>query len=225
MALLGGTGFPKIILEGIRVLTSLEAGYTPCVAGDIEKTVVGGTTGDTGTLLEYNNTTRIWKVQSDIPGTAGDFFDEAETLTITDGTGAGTTTGASTSESHTFTKYDCRKTDYFWPEEKDGPFKVATLAYTQFKYGHKLVATIYFTALAADNTVLDTFLKRIESCGGTIYLIPHIDYPTAENPHQYSVLKDGGWPYGYFRDKWIGFEGGIKLIGIELLTEPWAEET
>lgn len=70
------------------VLTCAAGGYTPCIAGDIGKTVTGGVTGDTGTLIAYNNTTRQWVVdQTD----AGDTFDDDdETLAIGTGTGAGT---------------------------------------------------------------------------------------------------------------------------------------
>lgn len=69
------------------VLTLAASGYTNCVASDIGKTVTGGTTGDTGTLIAYNNTTRQWVVdQTD----SGDVFDDDdEALTIGSGTGAG----------------------------------------------------------------------------------------------------------------------------------------
>lgn len=70
------------------LLSLAAAGYTSCVAGDIGKTVTGGTTGDTGTLIAYNNTTRKWLVD---PADAGDLFDDAaETYAIGTGTGAGT---------------------------------------------------------------------------------------------------------------------------------------
>jgi hypothetical protein len=77
---------------GIRVLTFQASGYTNCVSSDITKPVVGGTTGDTGQLLFYNNTLRKWWVRSDA---ADDDFPQSESITITGGTGAGTTTGAS----------------------------------------------------------------------------------------------------------------------------------
>jgi len=69
-------------------LTFAAAGYTSAVAGDVGKTVAGGTTGDTGTLIDYNNSTRQWTV---LPGTTSDEFDNgSEAVTITAGTGAGT---------------------------------------------------------------------------------------------------------------------------------------
>lgn len=78
--------------SGIVKLTHQAGGYTNAVAGDIGKAVVGGTTGDTGTLLAYDNTTREWWVLKD---DSGDDFDAGEAFTITDGTGEGTTTAAS----------------------------------------------------------------------------------------------------------------------------------
>lgn len=69
------------------LLTLAEAGYTSCAAADIGKTVTGGTTGDTGTLVAYNNSTRQWLID---PTDAGDEFDDDdEALTIATGTGAG----------------------------------------------------------------------------------------------------------------------------------------
>lgn len=79
---------------GIRKISLASAGYTSAVAGDIGKVVTGGTTGDTGTLIDYDNTNRIWYVRAD---TTLDAFDDAsETLAITAGTGAGTTDAVST---------------------------------------------------------------------------------------------------------------------------------
>ena len=61
------------------------AGYTNAVAGDIGLAVVGGTSGTSGTLISYDNTTRVWVVD------AGDDDDytAGEAITITAGTGAG----------------------------------------------------------------------------------------------------------------------------------------
>lgn len=77
---------------GLRKLTFASGGYTPAVEGDTGKTVTGASTGDTGTLLAYDNTLRYWWIQM---VDAGDLFDEAEACTIGSGTGAGTTTAAS----------------------------------------------------------------------------------------------------------------------------------
>lgn len=64
------------------VLTFASAGYTDAVAGDIGKTVVQGS--NTGTLISYDNTAKEWVIST------SDDFDDAGTVTITTGTGAGT---------------------------------------------------------------------------------------------------------------------------------------
>jgi hypothetical protein len=74
-------------LNEIRILTLASGGYTSAVSGDIGKTVTGGTTGDTGELLAYNNTSRKWWVRMD---DSGDLFDDNdEAITIGSGTGVG----------------------------------------------------------------------------------------------------------------------------------------
>ena len=65
------------------------------IAGDIGKPVLGGTSGDGGTLLAYDNSAKTWVVQRDDPSPTGDKFDVAEVVSVTGGTGTGTTTGAS----------------------------------------------------------------------------------------------------------------------------------
>ena len=67
------------------------------VAGDIGKQVLGGTSGDTGTLLSYDNTAKTWVVKRTDPSPTGDKFDVAEVVEVTTdgGTGTGTSTGAS----------------------------------------------------------------------------------------------------------------------------------
>jgi hypothetical protein len=72
-----------------RELSFVVAGYVNCVAGDIGKPVVGTISGDTGTLTDYNNTDKTWVIATT------DAFDIAEGITITGGTGAGTTSGGS----------------------------------------------------------------------------------------------------------------------------------
>ena len=80
------------------ILTLAAAAYTSCVATDIGKTVVGGTTSDSGTLIAYNNTTRQWVVEQT---GAGDVFDDVdEAITITTGTGAGAMEGAGVMATH-----------------------------------------------------------------------------------------------------------------------------
>lgn len=75
-----------------RFLSFVSDDYTSAVVADIGKTVTGDTTGDTGELLGYDNTLRLWRIKMD---DSEDLFDVAEAITITDGTGTGTTEGAS----------------------------------------------------------------------------------------------------------------------------------
>jgi hypothetical protein len=86
--------------DDIRVV-SFGATYTNAVAGDIGKTVTGGTTGDTGVLLDYDNTSKKWWVRMT---DSGDLFDEAETVEVTTdgGTGTGTSSGASATGEEMF---------------------------------------------------------------------------------------------------------------------------
>lgn len=81
--------------NNVRVLSFSDSGYTSAVSGDIGKTVTGGSTGDTGKLLAYNNTLYKWWVRVD---DAGDLFDDNnESVTIGSGTGAGTLDAVSVS--------------------------------------------------------------------------------------------------------------------------------
>lgn len=74
----GETLTPKYYIE------FLSSGYTSAIVGDIGKTVVGATSGATGVLVSYNNTTRKWLL------TTSDDWTDGEAVTITTGTGAGT---------------------------------------------------------------------------------------------------------------------------------------
>jgi hypothetical protein len=65
-------------------ITFIEAGYTSAIAGDIGSNVVGGSSGAGGPLISYNNTTRVWVVDTD------DDFTLSEPVSIDSGTGAGT---------------------------------------------------------------------------------------------------------------------------------------
>jgi hypothetical protein len=47
------------------MLVLASGGYTNAVASDIGKTVTGGTTGDTGELLDYDNTNYKWLIRID----------------------------------------------------------------------------------------------------------------------------------------------------------------
>ena len=66
--------------------------YTAAVAGDIGKTVQNTGVTNTGTLLAYDNTAKIWWIRKVL----GTFV--AEAVTIVTGTGAGTTTAVATGE-------------------------------------------------------------------------------------------------------------------------------
>ena len=74
----------------IYLMTLNSGGYTSAIVGDKYKVVTGGTSGATGRLLDYNNTTRQWWVRR-VTGT----FVNNEALTIGSGTGAGTTATSS----------------------------------------------------------------------------------------------------------------------------------
>jgi len=67
-------------------LTCTAGGYTNCVVGDIGKPVVATGSGDTGTLVSYDNVTYKWVVDPDTPA---DVFLAADALAITGGTGVG----------------------------------------------------------------------------------------------------------------------------------------
>ncbi len=80
----------------IYLLRFNAGGYVSAIAGDIYKTVVGATSSATGKLLDYDNTARAWRVRK-VSGT----FVANEAVSITTGTGAGTTvtsTGVATGE-------------------------------------------------------------------------------------------------------------------------------
>lgn len=84
-----GAEFPAV---GRVIVTMEAAGYTACVPGDIGRVVEGIKSGDTGTLVSYDNVARIWWVSID---TDDDRFTDVEIVRVVDGTGIGTTAGAS----------------------------------------------------------------------------------------------------------------------------------
>ena len=85
--------------DEIRTLHCGASGWTNFVSGDIGNTITGATTGDTGTILDYDNATyEIW-VRMDA---AGDLFDNATEAYTQSGTGAGTATAISTTGEHLF---------------------------------------------------------------------------------------------------------------------------
>ena len=70
-------------------ITHQAGGYVAAVAGDIGRYVLGGVTGDTGVLVDYDNGNRIWNV---ISQDSTDLFQVAEVVSVINGTGSGTTT-------------------------------------------------------------------------------------------------------------------------------------
>jgi len=87
LTIAAGTGSGVITIGGVVAIANA---YVNCVAGDVGKPVVGTGSGDTGNLVSYNNTTRVWVIDPDTPA---DVFATADTLAITGGTGAGMVTG------------------------------------------------------------------------------------------------------------------------------------
>ena len=76
--LTGGSLYTSGWVEGannhVRVI-----GYSPTTefnAADIGQTIVGGTTGDTGTILDFNTDRNLIWIRPDDPGAAGDLFDD-----------------------------------------------------------------------------------------------------------------------------------------------------
>ena len=69
---------------GVRVLTFGATYGGPPVAADIGKPIVGGTTGHTGVLLDYDNTAKKWWIRP--TNAASTFNNAAEAITITGGT-------------------------------------------------------------------------------------------------------------------------------------------
>lgn len=75
-----------------RTLAFDLSGYTDAVDSDVGLPVVGGTTGHTGVLAAFDNVARQWII---VPDSDADTFDSAEAVSVTGGTGSGTTAGAS----------------------------------------------------------------------------------------------------------------------------------
>ena len=85
--------------DEIRTLICGSSGWTDFVAGDRGNTLTGGTTGDTGTILDWDNAAyKIWVRMDD----SGDTFDDASETYTQSGTGAGTSTAISTTGEHLF---------------------------------------------------------------------------------------------------------------------------
>ncbi len=81
--------------QGVYLLNFASSGYTSAVSGDLGKTVTAS--GNSGTLLAYDNTARNWWVR----GNSGSWA-SALGVTITSGTGAGTMSAAATTGESLF---------------------------------------------------------------------------------------------------------------------------
>lgn len=84
---------------GIRVL-EFGGTYTNAISTDIGKAVSGSITGDSGTLLDYDNPNKKWLVRIDDIG--DDFDNTSETISIASGTGTGVLTTTSITGEHEY---------------------------------------------------------------------------------------------------------------------------
>ncbi len=75
-------------------------GYVNAIAGDIGLAVVGTNSGSTGTLISFDNTERIWVIETT------EVFEGGEPITITTGTGAGSLITDSTFQQGHLGPYD-----------------------------------------------------------------------------------------------------------------------
>lgn len=74
----------SVYLTVYRTIEFISSGYTSAVTADIGRTCVGVTSGATGTIISYDNTTRIWVVN-----VSSGNFRVNEQVNITAGTGEG----------------------------------------------------------------------------------------------------------------------------------------
>lgn len=79
----------------IRLVEMDAAGYVGPITTDRGALVTGATSGDTGYLLDWDNTSRKWWIRVVDAQAGGDEFDVAEAFSLTGGTGAGTSLAAS----------------------------------------------------------------------------------------------------------------------------------
>jgi len=77
----------------IRVLHFTANNWVNFVESDIGRVITGDVTADTGRIINYDNGNKLVYVRVDDP--TGDWFDEAEAVTVTAGTGDGETAGCS----------------------------------------------------------------------------------------------------------------------------------
>jgi hypothetical protein len=72
--------------DGIRIFELTSSNYVSATSGDIGKTVIGVTTGESGILLAYDNTERKWWLRANPSG----LFDNLEDINVQSGDGSGT---------------------------------------------------------------------------------------------------------------------------------------
>lgn len=85
--------------DEIRTLICGSPSWVNFVPGDVGLTLTGGTTGDTGTILDYDNAKhKIWIRMDD----SGDTFDDAAETYTCSGTGSALSTAISTTGEHIF---------------------------------------------------------------------------------------------------------------------------
>lgn len=230
MSQLGGEDFPVIKLyDTVRVLAFELSGYVACVVGDIGKDVLGATTGDTGVLLEYNNTTRVWKVR---PDDNDDIFSEVETVSVVNGgTGSGTTTGASTKELRIKEKYEFSGRDYGkvipdCPPDLDGPtIRLDKGTKKKYRRGYDTNFSVLFIfdndnpgkSKDFDGNDLNdcqTFLLNLLNHNDIIKLQPHSD-----KTEQYEVTLVKGFNFKEAFERSYGWRGKLEFEGMESIPE------
>lgn len=88
--------------DEIRTLVCGSPGWTNFIVGDVGNTLTGSVTGDTGEILDYDNTDyKIW-IRMDV---AGDLFDNATENYTQSGTGAATATAISNTGETIFANF------------------------------------------------------------------------------------------------------------------------
>ena len=84
---------------GVRTLICGATLWTPFISTDVGLTLTGGTTTDTGVILDYDNSAyKIWIRMVD----SSDTFDDADEAYTSSGTGVGQSTAISTMGEHIF---------------------------------------------------------------------------------------------------------------------------
>lgn len=223
---LGGRGFALVELVYYirRTLTFQAGGYVNAVGGDIGKPVVGTTTTDTGTLMAYDNTARTWDVQMD---DSGDLFDQIEAVSITGGTGAGTTTAASVltvSDSFQFTAREELNIKTRFIKQYATPDIPMELGDTKrFTQKHKpwvklnVLADDDVTTQSTEGRSLQEFLMDMHNWSERIRITPHTDKPN----QKYWFLLQTDWDHESPFNRWLGIEAveifkGDERVNIDL---------